>query len=552
MKNVKFLSLIVWFTTILSWASAFNTNFSFAPASGTDIKLYCETPVYFVINWGTDKFNWFSASIKFDSINIQIIPWTIHSDFPNGSNEVVWNLYNVWWAMKWWSKQWTITWVVFHINTKNNIYSTTLSFVGSDWTDPTYWLDTTDDGISLNGYDEGSRDILTSVTNTTYNFVALPCNADNKKPTILSVSVNTWATKVPSNKVITFVTYDWDSNNKVSYWFSWNTSTWEISNYVSAPSNVDNQEWVNSGSISVKVSCPTCSGSPSNINATLNISNWNWDNTKNALTWDSERRWFNVSINPPFPYEVEKQVTVNISVSDNSNEFGQTHTGVHSFSFNNAVAPTIARTSPTTTTFVSPSKNYPISFYVSDDWAWVDTGSIVISTTYSGVEFMYSWSDLDFQLSWWQIWLWNAWSYIVSFYPKEDFPVNTVITLSVTWSDLAGSIKILQDSFTTRPECSFFWCIDNVNIIWNGINQIFSWMVLSVIWTNPSSPYPYLTWGNNEILMCGKDWSGTNISDSIYLYDESWNRLNNVWYTWNELFITWLDVVYQNGVIIVE
>ena len=55
MKNVKILSMIVWFAAILSWVSAFNTNFYFAPASGTNLKLYCETPIYFMINWWTDK-----------------------------------------------------------------------------------------------------------------------------------------------------------------------------------------------------------------------------------------------------------------------------------------------------------------------------------------------------------------------------------------------------------------------------------------------------------------------------------------------------------------
>ena len=553
MKNVKFLSMIIWFTAIFAWASAFNTNFSFAPASGTNIKLYCKTPIYFMVDWWTDKFNSFSASIKFDPTNIQIITWNIHSEFPNGNNAIVWDLYNVWWAMQWWFKQWIITWVTFHINTKHNIYSTTLSFVRFDGSDPTYWLDTTDDGISLIGFDEWQADILTNVTNATYNFVALPCNADVTKPTINSVSVD-WTTKVPANRTITFVTYDWDgsSNNKVSYWFGW-ASTWSLSNYVEAPTNVDNQEWVNSWSISVKLSCAGCYGSPSNVSPdTLNISDWIWTTSMNALTWDSERRWYNVSFTPPFPYEVEKQVTVNISVTDNPNEFGETHTKSQNFYFNNAVAPNITRISPTTDTFVSPSKNFPISFYISDDWAGVDTSSVTIKVSYSGEEFIYSWSDLDFELSWWSEWLWYAWSYRVTFYPKEDFPVLTQINLHVTWYDLAWSVKTLQSSFTTRPDCSFFGCIDSVTIIWDNINQIFSWTVLSITWTNPNSPYPYLTWENSEILMCGKDWSGTNILGSVYLYDMSWNKLNNVWYTWNELFITWLDIVYQDGVIIVE
>lgn len=545
------MSIIVWLLIMLSWAMAFDTNFYFVPASGTSFKLYCETPVYFMINWWSNKYNWFSSSIKFDSTNIQIIPWTIHTDFPNGSNAVVGNLYKVSWAMKWWYKEWILTWVTFYIKTKNNINSTSLSFVWFDGSDPSYWLDTTDDGISLNGYDESSRDILSSVTNTTYNFVALPCNPDGKQPTIANMSVTNLATKVPSDKTISFVTYDWDGNG-VWYWFAGN-STWNIANYVSAAGqHVDNQEWVNRGSISVKVSCPTCSGSPSNVSAMLNISDWTWTTSMNELTWDSERRWYNVSFNPPFLYEVEKQVTVNISVVDNPNEFGATHTKTYNFSFNKAVEPSIIRTYPTTNTFVSPSKNFPISFYISDDWAWVDTTNVVITTSYSGKEFVYSWSDLSFELTWWQEWLWNAWSYVVSFNPKEDFPVLTEITIYVTWSDLAGNTKSIQSSFTTRPDCSFFGCIENVNIIWNGVNQIFSWEILVVTWTNPNSPYPYLTWENSEILMCGKDWSGTNILGSVYLYDMSWNKLNNVWYTWNELFITWLDIVYQDSVVIVE
>lgn len=546
------LSIMIWF-----WFGCFasDPSFSFKPVSWTEFKLYCESPVYMMLNWwyGTFSFNGFEASILFDTGDLDIIVWSINSEFDMWQkNFLSGNLYNVGWAMAW-SKEWSVTWVSFSIISKRNITSSSLLFVDKYWDTPTYWLETTKDGISLNAPLQWSKDILTGVTNTTYNFVALPCNTDNKKPTITNVSVHTWDTNIPSNKVITFVTYDWDGSNygKVTHWFSGNSVN-NLNNYVSAPSNVDNQEWVDSNRIFVTISCTWCSPSQTNVSVLPTISNWNWDTTRNALTWDSEKRWYNVSINPPFPYEVEKQVTVSISVSDNPNEYGQTHTGTHTFSFNKAVAPTITRISPATSTFVSPSKIYPISFFISDDWAWVDTGSVVITTTYSGGEFVYSWSDLNFTLSWWQPWLWNSWKYLVSFYPKENFPVNTIITLDVTWSDLAGSTKTLESSFTTRPECSFFGCIDSVNIIWNGINEIFTWIVLSVTWTNPNSPYPYLTWENDEILMCGKDWSGTAILGNIYLYDASWNRLNNVQYTWNDLFITWLDVIYQDGIIIVD
>jgi len=545
MKKFRILIIITLLYVVVSKTIAFDTDFSFSPVSGTKMKLYCETPVYMMINGWSEKFNWFQAGISFDSNSITVITWLIHSEFPNGDNFISWSLYKVWWAMAGWYKVWILTWVSFKIITKENTASTNLSFVDKNENVPEFWLETTDDGVTLNGYDQWSRDILSSVGSVTYNFVALPCYPDTNQPIITNVSVNDGATNVSEDQVITFLTYDWNGSKKVSYWFAWN-STWDLSNYVATPnpSNVDNQEWVDSSKISVTVSCTTCSTPKSNVPAILDISNWDWDSSKNALTWDSERRWYNVSINPPFSYEIEKEITVKISVFDNPNEYWEIHTGTKTIKFNAPVAPTITRNYPSIDTFVSPSKNFAISFTVSDNWAWVDTWSIRISIPQimSGEEillswYVYSWSDLNFELESWSAWLWNAWSYTVSFYPKEDFPVNTEITLNVEWSDLAWTSKEITSKFTTRPSCSFFGCVDSINIIWWSINQIFSGLALTVTWTNPNSPYPYLTWENHEVLMCGKDWSGTVIVGNIYLYDNEWNSLNNVLYTWSHLYL---------------
>ena len=277
------------------------------------------------------------------------------------------------------------------------------------------------------------------------------------------------------------------------------------------------------------------------------------------MTWDSERRWYNVSFNAPFLYEVEKQVTVNISVIDNPNENGKIHTGTYNFSFNAPVPPTIERIYPNLSTFVSPSKNFAISFSMSDAWAGMDTWSvkITIPEIVSGGEvllssYVYSWSDLDFELiSWWE-WLWSGWSYIVSFYPKQDFPVSTEITINVEWADLAWTSKIITSKFTTRPSCSFFWCVDNINIVWDNINQIFTWLVLIVTWTNPNSPYPYLTWENNEILMCGGEWSWISFDWNVSIYDVEWNWIWWNSYTNNQLFITGLNFVYEDWVIKIQ
>lgn len=561
MKRLKVLFIIMVFPIIILkvFASDFDSNFSFLPLSGTNIKLYCEAPVYFMISWWDNEFNGFAASIKFDSENIQLMTWIINPELKKWKeiNEIDWNLYHIWWNTELWEfKTWTVTGVVFSIKTKNNINSTTLYFVWSNWLFQWFWLDTTDDWITLNGFKWNGRDILTSVTNATYNFVALPCDPDNKSP-IIGNLVKFWTpqsvnnkNKIASGQILSFETYDWNTENKVTHWFSWG-SAWDLSNYVVAPNNVDNQEWVNSSSILVAVSCPACDWAPS-TGANLTIMEWNWDTTKNALTWDSERRWYNVSINPPFPYEVEKKVTVNISVADNPNEFWVTHTWTRSFSFNAPVAPSIVRIYPATNTFISPSKEFPISFYISDDWAGIDVESVIISTIYSGKEFVYSWSDLTFELSWWSAWLWNAWSYLVSFKPKEDFPVSTDITLNVVWVDLAWTTGIYEGGFTTRPSCDFFWCVDNLNIILGGVSNIFTWKVLSITWTNPDSPYPYFTWENNEILMCWWGWTWINFVGNIIIYDVDWNLVWNNLYTNNELFITWLDFVYEDWRIIVQ
>lgn len=561
MRKFRVLFMMIVLGVLISGVFAFDTSFDFYPASGTKFKLYCEYPVYMIINWWPEKFNWFDAGILFDSNNILLKTWLIHDEFPNWNNYISWNVYKVWWAMAGWFQEWRLTWVSFSFITTWNIVNTSLLFVDRNWNSGfVYWLETTDDGISLAGVEHWQKDILSNVNHVTYDFVALPCSADWRNPTIASVSVNNWATKIPSDKTITFVTYDWDGSNsgKVTHWFSGN-SVDNLNNYVSAPDNVDNQEWVNIGSISVKVSCPTCSGSPSNVNATLNISDWNWDSTMNALTWDSERRWYNVSFDAPFSYEVEKQVSVSIVVLDNPNEFGDIHTGTHNFSFNKAEAPTITRTYPTANTFVSPSKNFAISFNISDTWAGVDTGSvkITIPQIMSGDEvllpsYVYSWSDLDFELSWWQPWLWNSWSYIVSFYPKEDFPVNTMITINVEWADLAWTSKQITTTFKTRPSCSFFWCIDDINIVWGDINEIFTGLVLTVTWTNPNSPYPYLTWEKQEILMCGGGWDWINFGWNVSIYDDEWNLTWWNPYTNNELFITGLDFVYEDWVIKIQ
>jgi hypothetical protein len=79
-----------------------------------------------------------------------------------------------------------------------------------------------------------------------------------------------------------------------------------------------------------------------------------------------------VTFPSPAPYEIEKLVTVNISVTDNPNENLQTHTGTPSFSFNAPQAPTITRITPAGNSNIIPTLS-PLVFQFADDRAGINT-----------------------------------------------------------------------------------------------------------------------------------------------------------------------------------
>ena len=128
-----FLSVLIWFGF---GSFADDPSFSFRPTSWTKLKLYCESPVYMMLNWWSEKFNAFEASILFDPVDLDVIVWSIHSEFKNWNNFLSGNLYNVGGAMAWWYKEWSVTWVSFSIISKRNILATSLSFVNKYWNPP--------------------------------------------------------------------------------------------------------------------------------------------------------------------------------------------------------------------------------------------------------------------------------------------------------------------------------------------------------------------------------------------------------------------------------
>jgi hypothetical protein len=96
-------------------------------------------------------------------------------------------------------------------------------------------------------------------------------------------------------------------------------------------------------------------------------------------------------------------------------------------------------------------------FKISDDWAGIDSGSILV--TLSGIDnnFLWYYSGNDLLLSW-IVWIADYPDYNVSF-DHLDFPTSSTIKVKVYWLDLAWNGGVLSNrTFTTRPDCYILGC----------------------------------------------------------------------------------------------
>ncbi len=423
------LFLVLGVLSILSMNTfADNPSFSVSPATLTG-KLYCNYIFKMVLTPGGMGYNGFQSTIKFASGNILITPIAVNALF-NGvtaTSITDWFLYEAYGTMAPWQFSTSpVDALTFWFKTLQNLTSTNLTFTNITGGPITFDKNTTDDGAVINS-NINSLDILTWVNDWAYTFVALPCIPDATAPGMWRNTPINGQRYIPSNYTVSFVLYDraWpgteagiapmSTNNRQHYRYSWFNTT-VLSNYQPAPATVDNQEWVNSGTISVTVACPTCL-TPWTYTTpaipSLDITERTGDAVYNKITRQNKTRWYLVSFPAPSPYEIEKQVNVNISVTDNSNENNQTHTGTPSFSFNAPINPTITRNAPGNTNV--PTNFNAFSFTFSDDWAGVDTWTISITIPqFSSWSKFYTWytysgSDLIITLLNWAPGAGNSW-----------------------------------------------------------------------------------------------------------------------------------------------
>ena len=463
--------------------------------------------------------------------------------------------------------------------------STTLSFVNKWWVllSPNEWCSTCGlrlDHWNINTLTDASHELV-------MNYETCPCTLDWQNPLWRSLQRSDWKTndlnweRLVWQLTVTWLVVDWLSTQKWWYWFSGNDTN-VVTNYVSVPnslvSKIDNQEWVDSGTIKVVIHYDDFYWVEDDIFSlaknNLNISDYIWSNYWYPMTWNNNRRWYWINFTNTTGYQVERQVDMYVYAWDNwLNMWSVCTHKVNSgeiihYTINQPTKPTIQWLNPTDwANGINP--NATISMKLSDDWAWIDTGSLIVwveypiwsgdTDTWERVTIVkeLSWDFFTwwmFELTGWSEWLWNAWSYVVTF-SLTGLTTETGIKLSWYVEDLADNFQNSKISFETRQPCGVFGCRDTFEIRWfdenDWLNEIFSkWpIVIFVTWSNDIT----FTWEGNSELICG--WSmSASLTWNIKMFDENWNIISNeidITDMW-DIYFLWLDVEYNNEELIIK
>lgn len=561
-------------------------------------KYFCDFDVVAKILYVDNKYNSAMYSIKYDTLKETLTHksyWSFGEKWFNDlPDQIAWTLYyhlndqNSFSATRTWSVfslKWNSTWQT----------ETTLVFVDKNWNNVmNFACGDQSSNLQVVGRVESLAKDCNTLTGTqwiTIAYEACPCTLDGDNPiwTWMNSSVNSVTVNLVNNAKIewflnvTWLVIDRQSTKSWNYWFSWNAMTHE--NYISATGkNVDNQFWVDSWTIKVEITYQdpaywemSWKSDVYVLWSWLYIDKYVWDNYGNKITWNNNDRWYWINFVNSTWFQVEKQINIKIYAWDNwlnvwSNWLICTHKvnsgKIAEYTFNKAVPPVIQWLFPKTwDTSVNP--NLTVSMKLSDTWAGIDTGSLIVWATYpvwSGESdsetweritktFEYSWDFFTwwmFKLTGWSEWLWNSWSYVVTF-TLTGLTEQTGIILSWYVEDLAGNSTWSQITFETREPCSNFGCRDTFEIKWfdwidqEWLNKIFpdwTWSVIILVtWSNEIS----FSWDGNSELMCGWDVEPAYLTWNIKIFDENWEFISediDITRKW-ELYFSWLDVEYD-------
>lgn len=556
------IGMMIW-SSIFSEAARFEIN----PSTG-DTKMYCYRDMYVKLLTQWVAANWISYKVQFNTGEVSLTHQASSTNFPASIvTSVIGNIYS-------YSSN-TVGSNTFNgtsnQETRFRIRSTGLTLATQLFFPvPSFGPSTTADGITINDYNNGAQDSLTSVGTGDFTFSTGPCISDITSPIFSGFfpTIGSFMNYLGNTKQYTgnFTTYDWFGNGSDSlgnstfhYWFT-GGDTSILTNYLAVPGNtVDNQAGVNSGTLNVQVIVgwnTKYSGYTMNLNSSqLTITNWTGVVGINPLTWDGKQRGYNVQFVSTTGFGVEQQVSVTTTGLDNLGNPGSTVVV-----FNNPVAPVFTLLTPSAFVDLSTRKNVTtFQWRGIDTWAGVDTGSIRISIiqTASGsladgqlTGKIYSGSDLTFTLISGAAGVGNSGGYLIGLTGTRDFPADSTFQVTLTGFDLVGNTGLQSFTFTTRKPCSYYGCADPLDItfVQNPGNNFLGYGFTGILITG--SDYPYLSLSGN-VLSCGLQsdvftgtlLTGNIISDIVQPY--------KVLYTGTELYITGGTVSISGNIIIV-
>lgn len=292
----------------------------------------------------------------------------------------------------------------------------------------------------------------------TYPVLQQPCVDDDVYPFIFLLEPTNWGTKKSNIGInIQLADVGGASSNVPYVWTGGNVWTWNIW-------WIDTQYGIDISSLQI-----TLSGN----GQTRTFTSWTYA-TPSEKTWQFLDKNYSVSIPSEvlFDYWIEKRIDLSVRVRDR-----KWLLSTQSISFNHPKGPELVagtRFPAVGASFV----NYdaPIRFGVQDDWAGVDSGSIVV--TLSGINgtsygpYVFSGNMLNLsglssdalQPNW-----------LVEVSNHVDFPASWTIGVSVSVRDMVGNQWNISDySFITRASCSQLWCCDDKYIQYKNISSLFA------------------------------------------------------------------------------
>lgn len=335
------------------------------------------------------------------------------------------------------------------------------------------WSDTTETTLSAAWWVEiiNSTSQLANLT-WTYSILQEPCVADTNAPTI-SVDIPTlWNKK----SYLSGVTLSLADNNGVS-WLSnvpyiWSGGEWTW-----------NIWWVRSNQYGIDPSTFVLYISGNGTGKQYTQSNTTFA-TWPELTWQDNARNFQVLINPAelFDFGIEKPITITWSVRDRANNLYT----LSAYTFNQAAAPTLIPGSQSplpNAVFVNLAD--PVRLWIQDEWAGVDSGSIVV--TLSGINGTAYWpfqfSGVDLNLSG-VSGIANQPDRYLTISNHIDFPTSWTIRVNVYAEDMEWTVDNISDySFDTRPDCSEFQCCSPILLkTWSNLPEYYNNSILQIAW----------------------------------------------------------------------